>query len=281
MALEPKAIDLGGLPRTIGGGLKREPVEDLLNRVQREYSQLYYEQKRLKEELERRDRETAPSGQAPAAPQAELAPLRMELERRDVELASLRQELRGREAELDELRQQAAADTAERAAAESAAAHESPAMPKQPGSASHREVDELARIVLAAAHRASNEIRESARSECELMLKKARERVFALEFDFERTRELRTREIAELESLLAEIRVQLQATLESLAPSELPAVGDGRVEKTGDHDGQSETAGKGLTVVPPSPRSETAPPPPGATAGKPGAKGRTDLEAAS
>ena len=54
MALEPEAIDLDGLPRTIGGGLKREPVEELLKRVQWEYSQLYYEHKRLKDELEQR-----------------------------------------------------------------------------------------------------------------------------------------------------------------------------------------------------------------------------------
>ena len=49
MGLEPHEIDLDGLPRTIGGGLKREPVEELLRRVQWEYSQLYYEHKRLKE----------------------------------------------------------------------------------------------------------------------------------------------------------------------------------------------------------------------------------------
>jgi chromosome segregation ATPase len=260
----------------MGGGLKREPVEELLKRVQWEYSQLYYDHKRLREELarrdaepgssarteqlenqikelaaalERRDAEIAPLRQELAAREADAATLRQRLgseeqkrlredlgrrdadpgssartaqleqevkalsatlERRDAEIGPLRQELAAREADLTTLRQQIAAAT-------EAANHQVPPRLTAPSSeAPHRDIDELGRIVLANAHRASIELRESTRRECELTLKKARARIAALAAEFEDAKGWRTREVAELEASLSRIRNEMRATLQSL-----------------------------------------------------------------
>src|SRR5205085_12405968 len=79
VTLEPDQIDVEGLPRALGGGLEREPVEELLGRVQSEYAQLYEEHDRLKEELARRERATSavaePAAATPApAPEPESPP---------------------------------------------------------------------------------------------------------------------------------------------------------------------------------------------------------------
>jgi hypothetical protein len=216
MALEPETIDLDGLPRTIGGGLKREPVEELLKRVQWEYSQLYYEHKRLKAELEQ-------LGGAKSALLAEGQPT-------------------GATSAAEPPGTPGRTSTASRSDAAKAARGPEDVPVAQPGPdqpvarAPRKELDDLARLVLVAVHRASVELRESSRRDCELMLKKTRERAVdlersfertnarrtaelgELERDFERTKEKRTAELVELEEMLREIRGQMQATLEVLIP---------------------------------------------------------------
>ena len=73
MTLEPDQIDLEGLPRAVGGGFKREAVEELLGRVQSEYAQLNEEHRRLKEELDRRERATNAADEPAAATPAPAA----------------------------------------------------------------------------------------------------------------------------------------------------------------------------------------------------------------
>jgi hypothetical protein len=176
MGLEPHEIDLDGLPRTIGGGLKREPVEELLRRVQWEYSQLYFEHKRLKESGVQPAPERQPPAPQPVAqePPPPAAPAETQVEQVE------------------------------------------PVEPvaKRP----RREANEVGWAVLASAHRASLELRESARRECDLMLKKARARIVQMEREFERTKQSRATELEELDAMLSEIREQMRATLESLEP---------------------------------------------------------------
>jgi cell division septum initiation protein DivIVA len=52
--------------------------------------------------------------------------------------------------------------------------------------AARRDPDEAARVAITAAQRAARELRESARSDCELALKKARRRAGDIEAEFER-----------------------------------------------------------------------------------------------
>ena len=270
MALEPDAIDLEGLPRTIGGGLKREPVEELLKRVQWEYSQLYYEHKVLKDGLERSggaDLEPpAAPVEAPGSSTTTAAP-----ERDDGPVARIERALRG------------PVEIAPTAPEPPTPAEPAPAQPI--AHAPHREVDDLARLVLASAHRASIELRESARRDCELMLKKTRERVVELERSFERTeakrtadlaeldREFervkaeRTAELAELEELMSEIREQMKATLEVLIPEPSRPDADPEVTEAADPDGSGA-----VTLL----RPAEAPASEGAAST---ALGRSDLEA--
>jgi cell division septum initiation protein DivIVA len=227
MTLEPEAIDLEGLPRAIGGGLKREPVEELLRRVQSEYSQLYYEHKRLKEELERRKAEPEPRQEVSApAPESTSAP--------EPHTAVV-------------------------------------------GPAPHRDIDDLARVVLASTHRASRELRESARQDCELMLKKVRARIARLETEFERNKAERVAELAKANATLLQVREQMKLTLEALVPAPSDhAAGNGRLAdedvEAGSprHHGDAPLEGA-AEARPERPVDAPAPDPPG----------RTGLEAAS
>jgi hypothetical protein len=274
MALEPEAIDLEGLPRTIGGGLKREPVEELLKRVQWEYSQLYYEHKRLKTEFERRggaDRAVSGEVQLPSAvsedqPAAPPAP----------EPAAVKRVTRpdlddGPVARIERALQAKPSDAVPVAPAIG------PPDARPADRAPRKELDDLARLVLAAVQRTSVELRESARRDCELMLKKTRERAFELQRDaarttakrtaelveLEQTKAKRTLELGELEAMLREIREQMQATLEVLSP----------VQPERDPDPKPD-----VTVL----RSAEAPGENGDSNGDaPQVAGRTELEAAS
>jgi hypothetical protein len=187
MTLQPDAIDLEGLPRTIGGGLKREPVEELLKRVQWEYSQLYYEHKRLKEALAGLEAEPREKPK-PASPEPIRAP--------------------GRVAET----------RPEPAVVEGARAPEPVSRAGEAGRAPHRNLDDLARIVLASARRVSYDLRESARRDCELMFKNVRARIALLESEFERAKAVRVSELAELDATLLGVRAKMNAMLEVFSP---------------------------------------------------------------
>ena len=82
-----------------------------------------------------------------------------------------------------------------------------------------REPDELARITLAAAYRLAHEVRESARRDCELMLKKARIRAREFELDFERSKASRDAELAQLDASMLEIRERMRSALGSIVPA--------------------------------------------------------------
>jgi len=166
-------IDIERLPRALVGGLRREPVEELLRRVEWDYSQLCFEHEKLKEMGERRGPGHV---EAPDVPQAEVAATIDEVEARPVR--------QGR--------------------------------PREP--------DELARIALAAAQRAAREMRESARDDCELMLKKARSRIQKLERDFERAKATNNAELEELDAMMSEIREQMRSALQTILPIAADAV---------------------------------------------------------
>jgi hypothetical protein len=188
MGLEPSEIDLDGLPRTLGGGLKREPVEELLRRVQWEYSQLYFEHKKLKDTLEL----SRPEPVDPAEPAKE-TPLPTSIPPESQRTAEV---------------------------AEVARFSHAP----------RREPDEVGRVVLASAYQAAREVRESARHECELMIKKTHARIAALERDFERRKVARAAALVELDAAVHEIREQMRLALESLRP-EPPVSGTGAVHE--------------------------------------------------
>jgi cell division septum initiation protein DivIVA len=76
--------------------------------------------------------------------------------------------------------------------------------------------DELARVVLAAAQRAAREIRESARRECELMLKKANTRTRKLERDLRHARVATDAELQELEALKRETCERMRSALQAI-----------------------------------------------------------------
>jgi cell division septum initiation protein DivIVA len=97
----------------------------------------------------------------------------------------------------------------EELAAEVASLEEAAARRKDP--------DELARSLLASAQRSAREERESARQECELMLKKAASRAERMEEESARRAEARISELARLEELREEVVRQFRSTLKAIA----------------------------------------------------------------
>ena len=247
MTLQPDAIDLEGLPRTIGGGLKREPVEELLKRVQWEYSQLYYEHKRLKEALAKRETE----------PREEPKTARPALDpgtRARPEAAEVGQRGRG----------------GRRA---------------RTGAGAQHCCEGVKRVGISTTLRGSCLLRpgkrpttfgESARRECELMFKNVRARIELLENEFERTKALRVSELAELDATLLDVRAQMKTMLEVLSPpgsERATANGAAGREDTGATNELFPVDAQGAD------RSQTGTPS-GVTA-VPNAPDRTGLEAAS
>jgi DivIVA protein len=140
---------IDGLPKSLGGGLKRGAVEDLLRQVQADYARLSGELQKLKETVER--------DQPPAVPR--------------------------------------------------------------------REPDELARLVLAAAHKSAVEIRESARLEAEAVLHKARARASEIEHDYANVKAAADTELAKVADQVRTMRDQLQALLAAVEGAPAPANG--------------------------------------------------------
>jgi hypothetical protein len=77
-----------------------------------------------------------------------------------------------------------------------------------------REPDVLARLVLDAAQTAAHEMRESARRECELMLKK----VGSHARELERLNASKEGELEEIDALRREIATRMRASLRSILP---------------------------------------------------------------
>jgi cell division septum initiation protein DivIVA len=90
-------------------------------------------------------------------------------------------------------------------------------VPFEEAASRRKDHDELARTLLASAQRAAREERESARQDCELMLKKATQRAEHMEEDVTRRAEARLSELARLEALREEVIARLRSTLEAVA----------------------------------------------------------------
>jgi cell division septum initiation protein DivIVA len=88
--------------------------------------------------------------------------------------------------------------------------------PLQEAATQRKDSDELARTLLASAQRTAREERESARRDCELMLKKAAQRVERMEADVTRRAEARLTQLARLEALREEVIARLRSTLEAV-----------------------------------------------------------------
>jgi cell division septum initiation protein DivIVA len=81
----------------------------------------------------------------------------------------------------------------------------------------HKDPDEFARSVLAMAQRTSRELRESARSEGEATLKKARARAQEIESEAQKRVDSAEAEVTQLKQLRERVRAQLHETLDSMA----------------------------------------------------------------
>jgi cell division septum initiation protein DivIVA len=79
-----------------------------------------------------------------------------------------------------------------------------------------RDLDELTRVVLATAQRASRELREAARQEAETTLRKARSRGVDVERQLANRRERALKEIAALEATRSYLYEEMHSALESL-----------------------------------------------------------------
>jgi len=96
--------------------------------------------------------------------------------------------------------------------------------------ARRKDPDELARTLLASAQRAAREERESARQECELMLRKVAQRVERIEQDARDRLEGGLSGLEQLEALRDELSNRLRSTLEAIvtvADSDRDGKGDG------------------------------------------------------
>ncbi len=203
MKIGSNEINIDGLPRALVGGLKPESVEELLNRIRWDYSQLQFECQQLREAAEQ---PAARQVEQPSGPKTE--PARLPEPAANVETV--------------EARQTGAAATIEAQQPEVATPTEPPPVERAP----RREPDELARLALAAAHRAARELRESARRDGELTLKKVRARAVELERNFERSRSAYNAELAELDAMMREMREQMRSALRTIVPvgpSSVPA----------------------------------------------------------
>ena len=141
------------LPRARVGGLKKDPVEQLLRRISHDFSSLQLENERLSSANER--------------------------------LAASNDRL-------------------------SATVEKLESGPDRIGA------EERAEVLLAVAQRAARELRESTRSECELMIKKTRLRARKLDLELERDRARVRAEIDELWTVRRELRESMRISLHAL-----------------------------------------------------------------
>jgi cell division septum initiation protein DivIVA len=84
------------------------------------------------------------------------------------------------------------------------------------GAAGRKDRDELARVLLASAERHARKLRESAREDCELMLRKARSRALEVEAKAQQRVQACASELAQLEALRTDVMMALSAFRESI-----------------------------------------------------------------
>jgi cell division septum initiation protein DivIVA len=179
------------LPRARVGGLQKGPVEDLLRRIARDYARLESENKKLWALLDATTTPSRPAGESPAGP----APA--EEHQQAVEAVEAVGSPDPVSARLPGL---------------GSSAFASALVESEP----RRDMGELATAVLELAHRAASELRESTRQDCEVMIKKTRDRAEKLERELERSREKTTSELDELQAVQVEMREHMRASLQAV-----------------------------------------------------------------
>lgn len=167
------------LPRTLVGGLRKGPVEDLLRRIAHDYEQLELENRKLWATLEQI------GGPKPPAPGA------------------------------GDLAEPTVALPIEAPGGEGPSEPDPAVLPLEMSSP-QPEREDLAAAVLLLAQRSANELRASARAECELMIKKARAHLDKLERESEQSRAATAAELAELLALKSELREHMRGSLQAL-----------------------------------------------------------------
>ena len=96
----------------------------------------------------------------------------------------------------------------------------------------HKDPDEVARTVPAMAQRAARELRESARTESEATLKKARARAQEIESEAQKRIGASAADVTQLTQLRERLRAQLHETLDSMVTREAaPSANGGEVSK--------------------------------------------------
>jgi cell division septum initiation protein DivIVA len=176
------------LPRRLFGGLRKGPVDDLLRRIAHDYELLEIENRKLWATLEQLGQVDEPDGNNAS-----------------VDAGATR----------DDARSQSESGTPRSDVTDPGAvpAGASTTVGKPH---SQRDANDLAAAVLLLAQRAANELRDSARAECELMLKKARVQAEKLERETRQSRVATERELAELQAMRGELRDQMSASLQAL-----------------------------------------------------------------
>jgi cell division septum initiation protein DivIVA len=79
-----------------------------------------------------------------------------------------------------------------------------------------RDPDEISRTLLAAAQRAARELRDSGRSDCEAMLKKAQARARQIEAEAQKQMDAASADLSRLQQLASQVRKELRAMLDTI-----------------------------------------------------------------
>lgn len=186
MPIKPEEIDPSQLPVAMRG-YQREATDELLKRVAWDYRQAVRAQEtRAKDERKLRDRILELEEQIDLQGETFARAQQSQQERFDQEL---RQRTSALEAEIARLQAQVRA---------------------------HEGRDEMTRALLATAQRSARELRESARAECEALLKAAQRRAVEIEQDAHAAVRHSAGEVERLKRLEADLKAQLQRTLEAV-----------------------------------------------------------------
>jgi cell division septum initiation protein DivIVA len=191
--ITPEDINPSKLPVGMRG-YQREATDTFLKLVAWDYRQVVRNQNAAAEEADRLRKQVA---ELEARSESD----RETLGRKHMELRSRYDE---------ELRQQREALEAEVARLKSALA-------------AHEDRDELTRALLSNAQRASRELRDAARAECEALLKAARKRATEIEEEAHASVRQSSLEVSRLRTIEHDLREQLRRTLQSVIGENPPA----------------------------------------------------------
>ena len=240
MPITPEEINGGKLPVGVRG-YQRDATDDLLKRVAWDFRQMLRSQlssveeaqslKRRNEELEE---QIAALQEAVAIHarrgevadrleqrETELEHRETELEQRGNELALRTAELEGQVASLQEVlgryeQRERVEDEMKEHLKSRAEELETQVSSLRASLTEHERRDDLTRTLLASALQAARELRESTRSQCDTILKKARQRAAEIERKAHAHVKASAREVERLRQVQSGLRDELQHTLESM-----------------------------------------------------------------